>query len=164
MKCRKCIKQIEEPRIKLGYDTCKKCSDTKKYGVVGINVHKTGNSCQIIKDPDIAASINEASRRTGFGVSRGVKGNTKKTKPVSNKRKVVISHPSENFSVKRRAPDPSKYDYIYCLKKIEQIYNRCGINHALHMIDVLFQMQKCGPKRRKQLREIVLYLEKTTRV
>jgi hypothetical protein len=71
MKCTKCKTEIPEKRVKLGYSICVDCSTTEAYSCVDIVYHKTGNTIQIM-DKETAELINKASRRSGFGVMRGM--------------------------------------------------------------------------------------------
>jgi len=77
MKCNKCQKDIPQKRVDLGFKKCVDCSDTEKYGVVDVVYHKTGNTVEIT-DAKTADAINKASRRSGYGVMRGMtKGGSK---------------------------------------------------------------------------------------
>ncbi len=73
--CVKCGEIIPEGRLKAlpNVKTCVSCVSTKKYGVVSVINHKTGNEAQIVKDPELAEKINKASKRTNYGVSVGMK-------------------------------------------------------------------------------------------
>jgi hypothetical protein len=77
MKCNNCEKEIPKKRVELGYKKCVNCSDTEKYGVVDVVYHKTGNTVEIM-DAKTAEAINKASKRSGYGVMRGMtKGGSK---------------------------------------------------------------------------------------
>lgn len=77
MKCKNCDKDIPQKRIELGFKKCVNCSDTEKYGVVDVVYHKTGNTVEIM-DAKSAEAINKASKRSGYGVMRGMtKGGSK---------------------------------------------------------------------------------------
>ncbi len=71
MNCAKCKNEIPAKRIELGYKVCVKCSTVESYGCVDIVYHKTGNTVQPV-DKKTAELINKASRRSGFGVMRGM--------------------------------------------------------------------------------------------
>ena len=71
MKCTKCKNEIPAKRIELGNTECVTCSTTEAYSCVDIVYHKTGNTIQIM-DKETADAINKASRRSGFGVMRGM--------------------------------------------------------------------------------------------
>lgn len=77
MKCKNCDKDIPQKRIELGFKKCVNCSDTEKYGVVDVVYHKTGNTVEIM-DAKSAEAINKATKRSGYGVMRGMtKGGSK---------------------------------------------------------------------------------------
>lgn len=69
--CIKCHGLIPDKRLELGYRFCIKCSNVESYGCVDIVNHKTGNTVQPVHK-QTAAAINKASRRSGFGVMRGM--------------------------------------------------------------------------------------------
>lgn len=69
--CIKCNGEVPEQRFKLGYRFCIKCSNVQSYGCVDIVNHKTGNTVQPVHR-ETADAINKASRRSGFGVMRGM--------------------------------------------------------------------------------------------
>ena len=71
MQCNKCKSEIPAKRVELGYKVCVKCSTVESYGCVDIVYHKTGNTVQPV-DKRTAELINKASRRSGFGVMRGM--------------------------------------------------------------------------------------------
>jgi len=71
MQCNKCKSEIPTKRVELGYKVCVKCSTVESYGCVDIVYHKTGNTVQPV-DKRTAELINKASRRSGFGVMRGM--------------------------------------------------------------------------------------------
>lgn len=80
MKCNKCKAEIPQKRIDLGYTVCVNCSTTESYGCVDIVYHKTGNTVQPM-DKSSAEQINKLSRRSGFGIMRGMMaGKTPKRK------------------------------------------------------------------------------------
>ena len=71
MQCNKCKSEIPVKRVELGYKVCVKCSTVESYGCVDIIYHKTGNTVQPV-DRKTAELINKASKRSGFGVMRGM--------------------------------------------------------------------------------------------
>lgn len=78
-KC-KCGMEIPSVRISMGYQTCVKCSTVESYGCIDIVYHKTGNTVQVV-DKSTSVEINKLSRRTGFGVMRGMKSGSASTLP-----------------------------------------------------------------------------------
>jgi len=86
MKCKHCEEIIPQKRVDLGYRECVNCSTTQRWSANPVIFHKTGNTTEIIKDPEVAADIAFASARKGFGVLRGMTG---RRKPVEAKNKTV---------------------------------------------------------------------------
>lgn len=90
----KCGTKIPEVRVKAGYKTCVKCSTEEKWGCSQVVYHKTGNTIEVIKDKELCDEINAMAKRTGFGVSAGVKGIVKQKtartiKPLRIKEKKI---------------------------------------------------------------------------
>lgn len=84
MNC-KCGKDIPQKRTELGYKECVDCSTVEAHGCIDIIYHKTGNTIQIT-DKETAEKMRLASRRSGFGILRGMgAGTTSKHKPTINK-------------------------------------------------------------------------------
>ena len=75
MFCSKCNKEINPLRLKVLPSTkvCVKCSQVKRLGCVPINSHKTGNTIQILPH-DMAASMNKNCARSGYGITRSLRG------------------------------------------------------------------------------------------
>jgi|688.fasta_scaffold173900_5 hypothetical protein len=69
----KCGNKIPEKRASLGYKNCVDCSTEEKWSAIPVIYHKTGNTVQVIKDPEVAKEMMALSRRTGFGTMRGMK-------------------------------------------------------------------------------------------
>lgn len=75
IECKSCGNEMPLLRKTLyGYNRCVKCSDVKAYGCVEISNHKTGNEIQILP-AELAAKMNELSKRQGYGVLNGMKFN-----------------------------------------------------------------------------------------
>ena len=84
MNCKVCSEPIPAVRIQCipGVDTCVKCSEESKYSAIPIIHHKTGNTIEIIKDPEVAKEFRKVSTRAGFGTMRGMtSGASTTTKP-----------------------------------------------------------------------------------
>lgn len=73
--CCTCKKLIHPLRVKVlpHTTTCVKCSSIKQVGCVPINSHKTGNTIQILPH-DQAASMNKNCVRSGYGITRSLRG------------------------------------------------------------------------------------------
>jgi hypothetical protein len=75
MKNCKCGSSIPAPRQKLGYTVCVNCSSEPAWSCSALTYHKTGNTIEIIKDPEVAYNINQMANRKSFGVMNGITGN-----------------------------------------------------------------------------------------
>jgi len=75
MKNCKCGLNIPAARKKLGYTVCVKCSSEPAWSCSALTYHKTGNTIEIIKDPEVAYNINQMANRKSFGVMNGITGN-----------------------------------------------------------------------------------------
>jgi hypothetical protein len=75
MNCKNCQEPINPARLAAlpHTTTCVNCSDVQGVACVDIVYHKTGNTIQIM-DKDSAKAINKASKRTGFGSLKALKG------------------------------------------------------------------------------------------
>jgi hypothetical protein len=89
------------------------CSTERKWGVVPITYHKTGNTVEIVKDPDLAAEMVAMSQRTGFGVMKGLTGSHRK---ANNK----------EAPKPKALPDKIIQDKIISRKKIESDWYLVG--------------------------------------
>lgn len=84
MNC-KCGNAIPQKRTELGYKECVNCSTVEAHGCIDIIYHKTGNTIQIT-DKQTAERMRLLSRRSGFGILRGMRaGKTSTYKPTINK-------------------------------------------------------------------------------
>ena len=77
MKC-KCGSNIPAKRFDMGYKVCVDCSTETRWSIVPVNYHKTGNTAEIIKDPEVAADFMFMASRKGFGVMRGLTSGRKR--------------------------------------------------------------------------------------
>ena len=104
MNCNKCGAIIPQKRVDLGYKECVNCSSTQRWTVVPVNYHKTGNTTEIIKDPEVAADFLHASKRKGFGVLTGMTTNRKRvnTEILETNKSVKISTVVNDKVISRR--------------------------------------------------------------
>lgn len=121
MKCTKCKNEIPTKRIKLGYKDCVDCSTTEAYSCVDIVYHKTGNTIQIM-DKESAELINKASRRSGFGVMRGMLSgksgdNINSTVKISKVEPIFISTKDHFDRIGAEAMDMLEIDGLYATEK-----------------------------------------------
>ena len=65
-RCKVCDEVIHPLRVKMGYSTsCVKHSTTEKFTAIVVADHKTADSIQIIKDPEIGKKLVELSNVYG---------------------------------------------------------------------------------------------------
>jgi hypothetical protein len=82
VKC-KCGQHIPSKRLELGYSVCVECSSEPAWSCSALTYHKTGNTIEIIKDPELAYNINQMASRKSFGVMKGITGSwTRYRKPT----------------------------------------------------------------------------------
>jgi len=68
----------------MGYKVCVKCSTEPGWSCSALTHHKTGNTIEIIKDPEVAHNINAMAQRKSFGVMSGITGRYPKYHKESN--------------------------------------------------------------------------------
>lgn len=89
--CKCCSQQIPEARIKAlpHVEYCVNCSSETRWSSVPIINHKTGNTIEVVKDPEVAAEFHRLSSRAGFGTLRGLRMGKTSTKKVKFVNKVL---------------------------------------------------------------------------
>ena len=82
--CPKCnTNKIPQGRIDLGFNVCVECSTVEAVSCVDITYHKTGNTIQIT-DKATADRLNKLSKRSGYGIMRGLRsGKSPKSTPTN---------------------------------------------------------------------------------
>lgn len=74
IQCVQCYNHMPALRFtKYGYRSCVNCSTVKRVASIPITNHKTGNSIQIVS-AELAEEVGRLAARTGYGVSKGIKG------------------------------------------------------------------------------------------
>ena len=155
----KCGNKIPSARIKLGYKTCVKCSNEKKWGVNPLTFHKTGNTVEVIKDPELAEEINNMAQRRNYGVMKGVTGSYKRKKHV-NPRKPKQEKVTEFSKVLGRKPvDPSNYEFRTVLNESGELYDD-GKTMDEISVYLSHQIQKLriSPDHKKQIITLIEYV------
>ena len=107
--CKTCKETYPQKRKDMGYTVCVKCSTEPGWSCSALTYHKTGNTIQIIKDPEVAHNINAMAQRKSFGVMSGITGRYSKYRKESNvpKRKpkyedqtgLIIEHRKQSMGV-----------------------------------------------------------------
>ena len=83
-KCKTCGEHYPQERRDMGYTVCVSCSTEPGWSCSALTFHKTGNSIEIIKDPEVAYNINQMASRKNFGVMSGITGNYKRYRDDSD--------------------------------------------------------------------------------
>jgi hypothetical protein len=158
MKC-KCGSSIPQARIDMGYKVCVECSTESKWTVVPVNYHKTGNTAEIIKDPEAAEDFLYMSSRKGFGVMRGltsVRRKPKVTQPREKKEETITSLPPKVMS--KYMPS---YKFEEVGEKAISIAEKETIEKALTYISQALDERLIYKKQADQLTEIINILVKS---
>lgn len=153
MKC-KCGSHIPEKRVDMGYRVCVECSTESRWSIVPVNYHKTGNTAEIIKDPEVAADFMFMSSRKGFGVMRGL---------ISTRRKTVVRQPREkkeeptvtNLPPKVMSKHMPTYYFEEVGEKAVNIAERETIEKALMYIEQALDERLIYKKQADQLKDII---------
>ena len=147
MKCKGCDKDIPQKRIELGYKKCVDCSDTEKYGVVDVVYHKTGNTVEIT-DTKTAEAVNKASKRSGYGVMRGMtKGGSKSISNYNPKGKLRENCVSLSFV-------GNEVTFNKVGEKAMLFFEIGGIESALEIIEKAFNNTEINISQRNKLRQV----------
>jgi hypothetical protein len=151
MNC-KCGSTIPEKRIQLGYKTCVECSTESRWTVVPVNYHKTGNTAEVIKDPEVAADFIFQSQRKSFGVLRGMTSNRRRPVATEKPKEVkTITKPAPTGAISRYMP---KYEFNEVGMEMMQILESQGIDNALKHIQKSLSDRRIFKKQADQLIEI----------
>jgi len=158
MKC-KCGTQIPEARVNMGYRVCVECSTEARWSVVPVNYHKTGNTAEIIKDPELAEEFMFMSSRKGFGVMRGMTSTRRK--------KVTRQEPVEKKEeVQPTVIEPkvmSRYMPTYYFEEVGEnavkIAESESIDKALAYVEAALNERLIYKKQADQIKEILNYLQ-----
>jgi hypothetical protein len=147
MKCKNCDKDIPQKRIELGFKKCVNCSDTEKYGVVDVVHHKTGNTVEIM-DAKSAEAINKASKRSGYGVMRGMtKGGSKSVSSYNPNGKNKGTGASTSF-----VGNEISFDKVG--EKAMLFFEVDGINSAFEVIEKAFKNMEINLYQRNKLFQV----------
>lgn len=89
----------------MGYSVCVDCSSEPAWSCSALTYHKTGNTIQIIKDPELAYNLNQMASRKSFGVASGVTGRFKRYQPAKEhlpSRRLNIDRTGEVFNTSKK--------------------------------------------------------------
>lgn len=155
----KCGNKIPSIRIKLGYKTCVDCSNEQKWGVNPLTFHKTGNTVEVIKDPELAEEISNMAQRRNYGVMKGVTGSYKRKKNVIPRKPKLEKVTEFSKELERKQVDPSKYQFEYVLSESGKFIDD---GHTMQELDKFLseQIQKLriSPDHKKQIITLIEYV------
>lgn len=157
--CKKCSGEFPDKRKEIGYSICLDCSTEERWSAVPVTYHKTGNTIEVVKDPDDAATITAMMSRKGFGVMNGLKGVRTRS---SDKGAPVIARLTPNAD----APKTLEGGRIVGRRKMPLDYEGVGNammsaleaegrEAALRVIDDAESAWKILPRQAVQLRSII---------
>jgi hypothetical protein len=143
----------------MGYRVCVECSTEARWSVVPVNYHKTGNTAEIIKDPELAEEFMFMSSRKGFGVMRGMTSTRRK--------KVTRQEPVEKKEeVQPTVIEPkvmSRYMPAYYFEEVGEnavkIAESESIDKALAYVETALNERLIYKKQADQIKEILNYLQ-----
>lgn len=158
----KCGSNIPEVRVKLGYKTCVDCSDESKWSASPITVHKTGNTIEVIKDPDLAFTINAMAERRNYGVMKGVTGSYKRKNVKKERVKKRKQEKETEFTkeIKRKKVDPSLYQFKTVLYETTKLTDSGVSKEDIDkFLSEQIQKFRISPDHKKQIIQIIEYLK-----
>jgi len=148
MKCKNCDKDIPKKRIELGFKKCVDCSDTEKYGVIDVVYHKTGNTVEIT-DAKTAEAVNKASKRSGYGVMRGMtKGGSKMSSSYNPKGK------SKSGNCVSMAFVGNEVNFEKVGQKAMLFFDIGEVDSAYEVIEKAFKEMEINIYQRNKLRQV----------
>jgi hypothetical protein len=155
----KCGKEIPERRVKLGYKTCVQYSNEPKWSANPLTFHKTGNTIEVIKDPELAAEINYMAQRRNYGVMKGVTGSYKRNKPVTPRKPKQKKLSDYSKLLKREPVDPSRYKFHEVLNEAAKLYDQGKTMDDLSTyLSEQIQKLRISPDQKKQILTLIEYV------
>jgi hypothetical protein len=155
MICKHCSAELHPKRVEMGYHECVNCSTTQRWSANPLIFHKTGNTTEIIKDPEVAADLAFASARKGFGVLRGMTSQRKprQTAMIARKRKEEPARPTMYTTV--LSTYKPKYYFEEVGNEMMHIFETQGKDIALNHINIALTDKRIYKKQADQLIQIL---------
>jgi len=97
--CKKCNESYPQKRLDMGYKVCVNCSTEEGWSCSALTFHKTGNSIEIIKDPETAYNINQMASRKNFGVMSGITGNYRRYQKDSDVKPRSVAYENQTGEI-----------------------------------------------------------------
>ena len=158
MNC-KCGNLIPAKRVEMGYRVCVNCSTEQAWSAVHVVYHKTGNTIEVVKDPEVAALATAMSQRTGFGVMKGLTGNHRKSHKKINLHKAA--KPVEEVRDKIISRKPIQTDWYAVGEEAVGILETAGIDAAIQHLEAALENKRIIRYDMKRLVPIIEELAKT---
>lgn len=150
-KCKKCNEAYPQKRKDLGYDVCVNCSTEKGWSCSALTFHKTGNTIEVIKDPEVAYNLNQMASRKSFGVMSGITGRYKKwidPDKEEEQRSNRIDETGKTYEVNRTTKGvlPGKtINYKQTGRVAMDILDNDGMNEAISFVTEEYKQLRLSP-------------------
>lgn len=160
----KCGNNIPGARIKLGYKTCVDCSSEQRWGVNPLTFHKTGNTVEVIKDPELAEEINNMAQRRNYGVMKGVTGSYKRRKHVTPRKPKFEKVTEFSKEIGRKQVDPANYQFHEVLSETGKMYeDGYSIEEVDNFLSEQIKKLRISPAHKKQIITLIEYVNLHTK-
>jgi hypothetical protein len=151
MVCKHCETVIPQKRVDMGYRECVNCSTTPRWSANPVIFHKTGNTTEIIKDPEVAADLAFASARKGFGVLKGMTANRRPKAVTTKKVEAPKVLPAAAVSFRRVAVHKPTYYFEEVGQEMMDIFEKHGYTLASQHIQKALEEKRIYRKQADQL-------------
>lgn len=156
-----CGLPIPEGRVRLGYRVCVSCSTEARWSALHVVYHKTGNTIEVVKDPELAALATAMSARSGFGVLKGMTGRHRKPAGLlPAQTPVITTSPPPPDRVLKRTPPLSQWEVVgqECMSLLEE----SGLTAALLHMETALHSKRIWPAEGERLRGLLTALSSTS--
>lgn len=143
--CKKCQESFPKKRKDLGYSVCVKCSTEQGWSCSALTHHKTGNTIEIIKDPELAYNINQIASRKSYGVMSGVTGRYKRyrsDKDIPERKTKIVNKAGEIINGKSKKLgilNGQTMDFEIQIQQAFSILDSNGINDCIEWIKAQYK-------------------------
>jgi len=117
--------------------------------------HKTGNTIEIVKDPEVAEQVNQMARRTGFGVMKGMTGGSRRQPIAQPSTRTLQPVPPSDKVLSRR---PLETDMEGVGQEAMQIAEIDSIDSAVKHIQQAHRERRILQKQAEQLIQIISHV------
>jgi hypothetical protein len=162
MNC-KCGNIVPIQRTKLGYTTCKNCSNEERWSANPLTFHKTGNTIEVIKDPELAREVHFKAQRNSFGVCQGMKsGYTPKKRKEEDVKRIIPSDREFSKVISKRKVDPSLYRFEEVCEASIDMFNEGKTAEEINSyLSSEIQGMRISPVHKKRIQQMIYLMSKT---